>query len=228
MQCNDSMHYSQQWLKTSSNYSAAPLKPSMPPKMLASLWQAALFPALWGAGHQLASVTIRDHSLLPQNPLLPKKATDTLQLMKASLLFDQDPQILEIMTTVLPAGLSTGFAYQLLPPSAPLLLALLLAGSWLFSRAARTQPEEALCRPGRRFSPCFGAEWWQRAFARPASLPSTVATSMPVTAGLGRAGAGCCMLANTPWLQFCTALLQTPSQRYLSIFCQKDTDKGKG
>lgn len=105
--------------------------------------------------------------LLPLNPLLPKKAADMLQLMKASLLFDQDPQILEIMTAVLPAGLPTGFAYQLLPPSASPLLALFLAGSWLFSRAARTQPEEALCRSGRRFSPCFGAEWQQSAFACP-------------------------------------------------------------
>lgn len=128
--------------------------------------------------------------LLPLNPLLPKKAADMLQLMKASLLFDQDPQILEIMTAVLPAGLPTGFAYQLLPPSAPPLLALFLAGSWLFSRAARTQPEEALCRSGRRFSPCFGAEWQQSAFACPASLPSTVATSMLGTAGLGCAEAG--------------------------------------
>lgn len=72
--------------------------------------------------------------------------------MKASLLFDQDPQILELKTTVLPAGLPAGFAYQLLPPSAPPLLALLLAGTWLFSRAAWTQPEEALCQPGGRFS----------------------------------------------------------------------------
>lgn len=133
-----------------------------------------------------------------------------LQLMKASLLFDQDPQILEIMTTMLPAGLPTGFAYQLLPPSAPPLLALFLAGTWLFSRAARIQPEEALCWPGRRFIPCSGAEWWQRASVCPASLPSTVATGVLVTAGLsGRAGAGHCMLANTSWLQFCTALLQT-------------------
>lgn len=136
-----------------------------------------MFPTWREAGHELAAVVIRDHSLLPLNPLLPKKAADMLQLLKASLLFDQDPQILEIMTTVLPAGLPTGFAYQLLPPSAPPLLALILPGTWLFSRAARIQPEEALSRPGRRFIPCFGAEWRQHAFARPASLPSTVATA---------------------------------------------------
>lgn len=165
-------------------------------------------------GTQLAAVSIRDHSFLPINPLLPKKVADMLQLMKASLLFDQDPQILEIMTAVLPAGLPTGFAYQLLPPSAPPLLALLLAGTWLSSRAARIQPEEALCQPGRRFSPCFGAEWQQHAFACPASLPSTVVTSVP--------GAQPCWSWAFHAGKHITAALPSckhSPQRYLGIFC---------
>lgn len=140
--------------------------------------------------------------------------------MKASLLFDQDPHILEIMTTVLPAGLPTVFAYQLLLPSAPPLLALLLAGAWLFSRAARMQPEEALCQPGRRFSPCFGAGWRQRALAK---------CRCHQHAGDSRAGPGWSWVLH-PGKHIVAAVLHcppanTPSQRCLSIFCQKGTGK---
>ena len=150
-----------------------------------------------------ASTAHSDHSLLSLNPLLLKDVAGTLQLMKASLLFHQDSCILEIMTPLLPARLPAGFACRLPPPPAPPLLAPLLAGTWLFSRAARIQLEEALSQLGRRFRARFGAEWRQCAFARPVSLPSAVATSVPVTAGLGRAGAGHRTLACTSRLQPC-------------------------
>lgn len=160
------------------------------------------------AAGEPAGATFGDHSLLSPNPLLPKDEADMLQLMKASLLFHQDSHILEITTPVLPACLPVGFACRLLPPPAPPLLAPLLAGTWLFSTAARIQLEEALPRPGRRFRTCFGAEWQQCAFAHPIGLPNAVATSAPVTAGLRRAGARCHVLASTLRLQLRAAILQ--------------------
>lgn len=113
------------------------------------------------------------------------------------------------MTPVLPACLPVGFACQPPPPPAPRLLAPLLAATWLFSRTARIQPEGALSRPGWRFRAGFGAEWQQCAFEHPVSLPSTVATNVPVTAGLGPAGAGHSVLARTSWLHLHAAILQT-------------------
>lgn len=180
-----------------------------------------------GMGKPAAAAAYRDHSLLSLNPPLPKDAADVLQLMKASLSFHQDSCILEITMPVLPTRLPAGFACRLPPPPALPLLALLLARAWFSSRAARIQPEEALSWPGRRFRAHFGAEWQQCAFAHAIGLPSAVATSVPVTAGLGLCWcwmlcAGKHIVAVAPSCHPADA----PSQTYSSIFCRKDVNKG--